>query len=174
MIRHNGFLSVSRHLNYRSDLRGRNDTLSSPKKFRIASNGWKKDGTGFPPPQASKDDIVGVVLPLIGGIALLAVAGPYLGSSLGLVIIVTAIAAVTGILDGIARATGTSVPITAGIISLVLLIPAFLKLAVFGGIGYLAFNFVAGILGIGERSEEQQEIDPRNVTIDVEYESIDD
>lgn len=148
------------------------------RRLRVSAERWRGSNGSSPSSSENKADLTSLVLPAVGGIALAAFAVPYLGSSLGFVVIVTAIAAVTGILDEVSKTLGTTLPASAGIVSLgalgILLIPAFLKIAVAGGIGFLVFNFFVGLFANKGDTDSMQEVDPRDVTIDVEYESIDD
>jgi len=118
----------------------------------------------------------------LGALALLVFGGPALGtiaSSLGFVLLITAGAGATGVIDRISSALGVS-PVTAagGLIFTiygVLLIPAFLKFGFFAFGVLLVYNILSGLLGgIEGINGGSVDIDPRDVTIDIEAETLDD
>ena len=118
------------------------------------------------------------VWPAAGAFALITLLGPLLGSLTPLFVpplVITAIAAGTGILGRVAETLEISLTTAAlGLVATVfgfMLIPFFLKFGAVALLGYFAYRALGGGGGLRQGAPD---IDARDVTIDVEAETIDD
>jgi hypothetical protein len=148
-----------------------------------AANGWGNNGSGGDE-QSSLGETLGqlsqFVLPAVAAFTVLSLISPIGGITTyaGVVLVLTAVAALTGLLDSLSRALGTTVTTTAGVIATsalgVLLIPTLLKVAVFAAGGFFVYNILFGGGQGSDGNGSADDIDARDITIDVEYETLDD
>lgn len=124
-------------------------------------------------------DSIGILFPIVGLLAFFVLGGTLIGTalpSIGFILVVLAVAAVTGTLDRISTAYGVS-PINSaigisGVLIGILAIPSFLKL----GVLFAAVLFLMNLLlGAGMSITGQSvDVDPSDAIIDVDYDTVDD
>lgn len=151
------------------------DTFKSPRLNRR--------GVCFAGPEKTDDlqfsDSIGILFPLMGLLALFVLGGTLIGTalpSIGLILAVLAVSAVTGTLDKISAAYGVS-PVNSaigisGVLIGILAIPSFLKL----GVLFIGVLFLMNLLlGAGMSITGQSvDVDPSDAIIDVDYDTVDD
>lgn len=146
-------------------------------------------GPGGGPESGGGIQLLDYALPAAGAVALLALGGPLFGSiasSLGIVLLITAGAGAAGVIEKVSRAFQISPLAATGSIMLtafgVLLIPAFLKFGFFAFAGFLVYSVLSGLLGFGGSGggggfgggDSMDDVEAKNMIVDVEAETIDD
>lgn len=151
-------------------------------KVRLAGKctSTRRDNQPPRPEDFFDESVLEALLPLFGYIFLFSLVAPLVGialPSIGVVVGVVALAAVTGQVDKLASAYGisplNSAAAIAGIVFAILAIPFLLKIGVFALAGLFAVNLVSNLIG-SEGLSKSNDVDASNAIIDVDYESVDD